>query len=328
MSPAPTTEYPSTANTAPIKHETTPPTAAGGQLLATDISTGKKGLAGSVIAGAIIGGIVVVILIIAIFFGLRHRYRRSKGQTASTTEAGPEDEKEKEKCAEVDEASPRRCPICLVVFPRNNTQEVQSDIAVNQAGPIASPSSPQKSFDGTQAYPTQTNYSNITTHAPRPQSYRTGQSIIQAIDPSSRQPLCPTCALSAGTNTRPGVADLPTGSSKVEDQIYYPKSCVPSTSPPLPPGAMAPLPSPTLESYREQFMASPSPRSPPLSPPPQSPSSPGGNSLRRWIMSPLSRSGSVRTTLPPYERPASGLERRESDKKDESALAASVYTFM
>jgi hypothetical protein len=49
-------------------------------------------------------------------------------------------------------------------------------------------------------------------------------------------------------------------------------------------------------------------------------------------MSPLSRSGTARTALPPYEQQGEGVQGRVSEKKekekDESALAASVYTFM
>ncbi|KAL5636518.1 hypothetical protein ACGC1H_000466 [Rhizoctonia solani] len=304
MSPTPTTEYPSTTTTTHINHGTIL-AAAGDQLVATNISTGKKGLAGSVIAGAIIGGIVVIILIVALFFALRHRYRRSRGQTASTKETVPEneDENEKEKYAEANESSSGHCPASVIAYPSAAVQ-TQSDIVMCRSGPVTGPSSPPRSPDSASTVPTHINYSNITTHAPRPQSYQ--------ICP------CPSCVLSSTGNSTSTGANPSAGSPVQESQIHDIRSYVSSASPPLPPGAMPPISSPTIESYQEQFRASP---------PPQSPSSPGGSSIRRWIMSPLSRSGTARTALPPYEQPASE-NYRVSDKKDESALAASVYAFM
>ncbi|CAE6410270.1 unnamed protein product [Rhizoctonia solani] len=314
MSPTPITEFPSTTTTTTHTNHGKI-FAAGDQLVATNISTGKKGLAGSVIAGAIIGGIVVTILIVALFFALRHRHRRSKGQTASTTEVVPdnenenENENEKEKYAEANESSSGHCPASVLAYPSAAVQRTQSDIVMCQSRPIPSPSNPQRSPDSSSTFPTHINYSNVTTHAPRPQSYQMCP--------------CPSCVLSsAGTSTSTG-ANPPASSPRQEYQIYDIRSCVSSTSPPLPPGAMPPISSPTLESYQEQFRTSP---------PPQSPSSPGGSSLRRWIMSPLSRSGTARTALPPYEQPTSEnyrvSDKKDEDKKDESALAASVYTFM
>ncbi|KAJ1309132.1 hypothetical protein OPQ81_004808 [Rhizoctonia solani] len=290
MSHTPALDYLSTTNTAHTDHETI--IAAAIQPTVTSISTGKKGLGGSVIAGAIIGGVVVATLIVAIFFGLRHRYRRSKGQTASTMEAGPEGEKGDEKCAEVSEGSHGHTPPPIAACPSTHVQEHQGDVIVYQTAPIPSssgPRSPEKSFDGSQGYPNQTNHSNIITHAPRPQPYHKGQSFICGLDPGA--PPCMSCALSAPTTSRLTGGDLSAYSPKEEHHIYDRKSCVPSTSPPLPPGAMPPLPSPTLESYEEQFKAlsppqSPLPQSPsPRSPPPQSPSSPGGGCVRIVEMS-------------------------------------------
>ncbi|CUA67742.1 hypothetical protein RSOLAG22IIIB_03169 [Rhizoctonia solani] len=308
MSPTPATDYPSTTTTAYMNNGTII-NAAGGQPIATTISTGKKGLAGSVIAGAVIGGAVVALLLVALFFALRHRYRRSKGQTASTAGAPEnENENEKEKCTEANESSSGHGPVSVLAYPSVAAQGTQSETVMCQSGQIPSPSVPRRSSDSSSTFPTQINFSNIPTHAPRPQSYQ--------VCP------CPSCVLSpttASTSMNASQCTSPPAGSPSEDyQVYDRKSCVTSTSPPLPPGAMPPR-SPSLQSYREQFSTSP---------PPQSPKSPGGSTIRRWIMSPLSRSESTRTALPPYEQPASGLQRRASDKKDESDLAAAVYTFM
>ncbi|CAE6443711.1 unnamed protein product [Rhizoctonia solani] len=316
MSPTPTTGYSSAPNPAHTGNE--PMLAVtGGQPMVTNISTGKKGLAGSVIAGAVIGGIVVTILLVAVFFALRHRHRRSRGQTASTAsiaEAAPENEQEQEKCTEVESSlghsgspvSVAPCPSCGA-YPPGVVPGAQNPTVVNQSRPIASP---QRSFDSSSNYLTQISYSNVATHAPRPQSYQ----------------MCPRCAPSMPppVASRSTSAGLSVRSPKEGYQTYDRQPYISSASPPLPPGAMPPLPSPGLDSYAREFKPSPSPQSPP----PQSPSSPGGSSIRRWIMSPLSRSGTVNTALPPYERPASGLQRQESEKKDESAMAASVYAFM
>ncbi|CAE6422988.1 unnamed protein product [Rhizoctonia solani] len=322
MSPTPATEYPSTSTT--HKDDGTILAAAGGQPVATvNISTGKKGLAGSVIAGAIIGGLVVIVLILAIFFGFRHRYRKSKGQTASTTEASMGDEKQSEKRDEANEAPPP-CPYSthVVAYPAATFQGGQNDTITCQTDPIMSLTSLRRSFDSSRTYPIQTNYSNITTHAPRPQSHRTAPSVIHDLDSSSNGAPCMSCALHHSNTSRSGTMTSPSSPGE-ENQIYDRKQCGTSTSPPLPPGAMPPLPSPTLETYETQFRS--------LSPS-EPPKSPGGSSLRRWIMSPLSRSGTARTVLPPYEEQGEGLQRQGSERKekekDESALAASVYTFM
>ncbi|CAE6478768.1 unnamed protein product [Rhizoctonia solani] len=322
MSPTPTAEYSSTI----IKTHTYDGKmlgAADGQPAVTiNISKGKKGLEGSVIAGAIIGGLVVLVLILAVFFGLRHRRRRAKRQTASITEAGQEGEKKKETCDEANEPPPP-CPYSNhgVTYPAATFQGVQNSIIPCQTELVPSSSSLRQSFDSSRTYPIQTNYSNITTHAPRPQPHRTGPSIAHNLDPSSNGPPCMSCALHHPGASHSGAMSLV--SAQDEDEIYNRKQYVSSASPPLPPGAMPPLSSPTIETYDNQANS--------LSPP-ESPKSPGGSSLSRWIISPLSRSGTARTALPPYEQQGHGLQHRVSEKKekekDESALAASVYTFM
>ncbi|CEL63774.1 Zinc finger protein GIS2 OS=Saccharomyces cerevisiae (strain ATCC 204508 / S288c) GN=GIS2 PE=1 SV=1 [Rhizoctonia solani AG-1 IB] len=267
-------------------------------------------------------------LILAIFFGVRHRRRRSNGQTASTTETSTENEKQREKCDEVNEPPPP-CPYSThaVAYPAATFQGAQkdSDTVPYQTNALTNLSIPQRSFDGSQAYPVQSNYSDITTHAPRPQAHRTGSSIVRGLDPNSSGLPCMSCAQHHRPDTSRSGTMVSLGLPQEEHDIYDSRQCVAPSSPPLPPGAMPPLPSPTLETYENQFMS--------LSPP-ESPKSPGGSSMRRWIMSPLSRSGTTRTALPPYEQPGEGVQGRVSEKKekekekDESALAASVYAFI
>ncbi|KAH7343316.1 hypothetical protein B0J17DRAFT_713499 [Rhizoctonia solani] len=298
MSPTPTTDYSSTINAAHTGHEPVL-VAAGGQPIATNISTGKKGLAGSVIAGSVIGGAVVALLLVAVSLLCAVGIEDLGGKPPLP----PPSQKPLQKT--------RKSKRNVLKWKRVLKATLRSPwLHVRHAGHTLQALSPEPkatqsriSQDQLRAHPAHKGHSTAPSYQMCPSCA------------PSRPPPVASRSMSAGTSVR---------SPTEEHQTYDRQPYISSASPPLPAGAMPPLPSPGLESYAREFKSSPSPQSPP----PQSPSSPGGSSLRRWIMSPLSRSGTVNTTLPPYERPASGLQRQESEKKDESALAASVYAFM
>ncbi|CAE6527628.1 unnamed protein product [Rhizoctonia solani] len=228
------------------------------------------------IIASVVGGVALVLCVLLILYCIYRRQRRRRANSR------PMGEIQQYQYGAPSNNLQAHQGVAQPQYPSAVVPEIQTS-EPHLYG--ATYSVPRRSAEG--AYMSETNFSNITTHGPRPQSYQTGQTILLGDSSSSGQSPYATRFSQSTEAASPSLGGTVARQSpdNATSGVPYGDRKQRVASPGLPPGAM-----PSSPGLYEQWI-------------PRTPGSPGSSNLQSFPgLPPRSHTN---TALPPYEKTGS-----------------------